>query len=81
MKLDFVCCCVHLHSVAIDQTTLPSNETVPSNETTAPVDETAAPANCQEVWAVTGVAAVLFFTMFILMVVVVVQFTVIWSRR
>ena len=69
MRLDFLCCCVHLWTIATDQTTVPSNETT-------------APANCQEVWTVTGVAAVLVLIVFILMVfVVVVQFTVIWSRR
>ena len=63
-----------LHTVAIDQTMVPSDETVSSDETTVPVI-------CQEVWAVTGVTAVLVITVFTLTVVVVVQFTVIWSRR
>ena len=68
----------HLH----DETTVPFNETTfPSDETTFPSDETTAPPDGREVWAVTGVATVLVITVFILTVVVVVQFTIIWSRR
>ena len=60
----------------------PANQTAaPANQTAAPANQTAAPADDQEVWAVTGVAAVLVLTVFILMVVVVVQCAVIWSRR